>query len=219
VRDPATERERFIRTHAALAQVAFVPEVQLYVATQVTSLWLATEAWLRERNVPLPYWAFAWAGGQALARHLLDVPEIVAGKCVLDFASGSGLVAIAAARAGARHVMALDIDPFAATACALNATANGVELEIVCEDKVGQKLQRFDVVTAGDVWYEAGPAERFEPWLQSLVHTHARVLSADPGRAYVPTSGVREIARYDVPTPVDLEGSPFRTTRVLELLG
>lgn len=197
----------------------FVPGMRLQLATrEVTSLWLATETWLQERNVPMPFWAFAWAGGQALARYLHDTKEEVRGKRVLDFASGSGLVAIAAAHAGAAQVTACDIDPFAATACALNAEANGVTLEIVCRDLVGGRLPRVDVVTAGDVWYEAGPADRFDGWLRGVAAGGVRVLTADPGRAYVPQNGVRELARYEVPTPVELEGSPFRTTRVLEIL-
>jgi predicted nicotinamide N-methyase len=213
------EREEFILTHTAALDVPFVPGVRLQLATsEVTSLWLATETWLHERNVPMPFWAFAWAGGQALARYLYDTKAEVRGKRVLDFASGSGLVAIAAAHAGALSVSAVDIDPFAATACALNAEANGVTLDIVSQDLVGGRLPRVDVVTAGDIWYEAGPADRFATWLRRIAADGVRVLTADPGRAYVPTEGVRELARYDVPTPVELEGSPFRTTRVLEVL-
>ena len=217
MRDP-DERRSFIEAHTARGHAPFVPEVSLHLASsEVTSLWLATEAWLHEREVPLPYWAFAWAGGQAVARHLLDHPEIVAGKRVLDFASGSGLVAIAAARAGAAYVTALDVDPFAASACELNAGQNGVTIEIVCDDKVGRRVPRYDVVTAGDVWYEDDAARRFEPWLRGLARDGARVLTGDPGRAYVPRERIREVARYVVPTPIELEGSGSRVTRVLEL--
>ena len=196
----------------------FVPEVRLFLAGEVTPLWRATEGWLVGNDVPPPFWAFAWAGGQALARYLLDTPHVVRGARVLDFASGSGLVGIAAARAGAAHVAAVDIDPFSAAACALNGAENGVMLEVSCEDLTGRVLAGVDVVTAGDIWYEAAAAKRFGPWFQELARAGVRVITADPGRSYVPVDGVRELARYEVPTPEDLEGTAHRTTRVLEVV-
>jgi predicted nicotinamide N-methyase len=148
---------------------------------------------------------------------VLDHPEIVRGKTVLDFATGSGLVAIATARAGASRVVAVDVDPLARAACSLAVRENGVKVEVVCEDRVGRAVEE-EIVLAGDVWYESGPAKRFEPWFRGLARTGARVCSGDPGRPNAPKEGVRDLARYDVPTPEDLEGARVRSTRVFDFI-
>ncbi|MDB4934016.1 MAG: SAM-dependent methyltransferase [Labilithrix sp.] len=209
------EREAFIRAHTALADVPFVPEIKLHTATDVTPLWRATQAWLGTFGLEVPFWCVPWAGGQALARWVLDHPESVRGLRVVDFGAGSGLVAIACARAGARSVRAIDVDPLAEAACLLNAEANGVSLAVTIADVVGSALEA-DVLVAGDVWYERASALRFAPWLASLSRAGIRVLTGDPCRAYVPSSLV-ELARYDVPTSADLESTTVRVTRVLEI--
>jgi predicted nicotinamide N-methyase len=210
--------EAFIRAHTALAAPPLLPEIPLYLATAVTPIWHATEAWFAARGVPPPFWAFAWAGGQALARYVLDTPEAVAGLRVLDFATGSGLVAIAAARAGASRVVAADIDPFAAVAATLNAEANGVAIELCTDDVIESSPAGFDLILAGDICYEKPAVMRFEPWLRARARDGARVLLGDPGRAYLPETGLREVAAYDVPTPVDLEGRAVCRVRVWEVL-
>jgi predicted nicotinamide N-methyase len=214
----AEARDAFIRMHTVLARTPLVPEIALHLATDVTLLWHATEAWLAARDVPAPFWAFSWAGGQALARFLLDDPSPVAGKRVLDLASGGGVVAIAAARAGARSVIAVDIDPFAEAAARLNAAANGVTLDVRTADVTTSDPPDVDVILAGDVCYEHDAAARFERWLRASVAAGARVLLGDPERAYTPQRGLRALASYDVPTPVDLEGRTVRRAHVWEVL-
>lgn len=192
-----------------------MPEIRLYTATDVTPLWRATQAWLGTFGLEVPFWCVPWAGGQALARWVLDHQEAVRGKRVIDFGAGSGLVGIACARAGAAWVRAVDIDPLAEAACLLNAEVNGVSLGFLCEDIVDRAVDA-DVLLAGDVWYERAPAARFAPWLGALVRSGVRVLTGDPSRHYVPP-GLVELTRYDVPTCADLESTELRTTRVLEL--
>ena len=200
--DPAL----FIRHNTAIVAPPFVPEIQLHLATEVTPIWQATEDTLAQGAVPPPYWAFAWAGGQALARYLLDHPETVAGRAVLDFGAGSGLVAIAAAKAGARSVTAADIDHFAAAAIAANARLNGVTIEVVTTDILDSGNRFWKLVTAGDICYEQPMADRAMRWLRRLAGRGAMVLLGDPGRAHLPGVGLCELARYDVPTSQDLEG-------------
>jgi predicted nicotinamide N-methyase len=200
--DPAL----FIRSNTEIVVPPLVPEIHLHLATEVTPLWQATEDSLAQGAVPPPYWAFAWAGGQALARYLLDHPEIVAGRTMLDFGAGSGLVAIAAARAGAASVTAADIDPFAAAAIAANAALNGVAIDVVTTDLSVGDTRIWKVVTAGDVCYERPMAERAMRWLRFLAGRGSTVLLGDPGRAYVPGGGLCELARYEVPTSRELEG-------------
>jgi predicted nicotinamide N-methyase len=208
----------FVRTQTAIAAPPLVPEIRLHLATRITPLWEATEATLAAANVPPPYWAFAWPGGQALARHLLDNPETVRGRRVLDFAAGCGLGAIAAAKAGAAHVIASDIDEIALEVMALNAALNGVAFETTRADLSQKSEAPWDVVIAGDVCYERPMAEAILPWLRGLARKGSAVLMADPGRAYLPANGLEEIARYDVPTSLELEDRTLRTTRVLRLL-
>lgn len=206
----------FVRTHTMLEPVPMVTDIRVYTATEVVPIWSATEHWLADRGLNVPFWCVPWAGGQALARFILEHPDVVRGRRVLDFGAGSGLLAIAAAKAGAAEVRAVDVDPLAAVACRLNASANDVAIEVICEDLVDRDVA-VDVVLAGDVWYELGPSARFARWLRVLAKKGARVLTGDPGRAYVP-SNTRELAVYDVPTTLDLESSKSRVTRVLEIV-
>lgn len=208
----------FIRANTVQSAPPLVPEISLHLASEITPLWQATEATLEKSQLPPPYWAFAWAGGQALARHLLDHRDLVAGKSVLDFGAGSGLVAIAAAMAGARAVTAADIDPFAAAAIRLNAAANGVVLDIATDDVIGGAV-RWDAVLAGDMCYERPLAERLTEWLRRCAAAGALVLLGDPGRAYLPRAGLAALARYTVPTPLDLEDRTARETTVWRVSG
>ncbi len=210
--DPAA----FIRAQTEIAAPPFVPEIRLHLATEVTPLWQATEAALETANLAPPYWAFAWPGGQALARYLLDRPETVAGRCVLDFAAGGGIAGLAAVRAGAAHVTAAEIDPVAAVAIELNAKLNGLAIRCRTEDVVGRG-SAWDIVLAGDVCYERPMAERIIPWLRRLA-VDAMVLLADPGRAYRPEGGLEELARYTVRTSRELEDRACRETVVWRVL-
>jgi predicted nicotinamide N-methyase len=213
IADPA----RFVTEQTRLAPVAFVPEIRLYQADEATALWHLTEATLGEADLPPPFWAFAWAGGQGLARYVLDHPETVRGKRVLDFASGSGLVAIAAAMAGAAHVEAVDIDPFAVAAIGLNAAANGVAVPALRADLIGADLPAIDVLLAGDVFYDRGFAAVLLPWLEQLAQRGVTVVAGDPDRAYAPVAGRRDLARYDVPVHPTLEDAAVKRVCVLAL--
>ena len=208
----------FIRAQTAIAAPPLVPELRLHLATEITPIWQATETTLAETGLPPPYWAFAWPGGQALARYVLDRPATVAGARVLDFAAGGGLAAIAAARAGASLVVAADTDRFAAAAIGLNAALNGVRVETATADLVGRFDLDFDVVLAGDVCYERPMAGRVADLLRRLAADGATVLLGDPGRAYLPQAGLREIARYAVPTSRELEDRETRDTGVWRVL-
>jgi predicted nicotinamide N-methyase len=209
----------FIRANTALAHPPLVPELLLHLASAVTPLWHATEASLAQNQLPPPYWAFAWAGGQALARHILDHPEIVRDQAVLDFGAGSGLLAIAAMKAGAGAASAAEIDPFAAAAIALNAASNGVTVELETADLIGLWPAAWDVVLVGDMCYERPLAERLTAWLRRLAEVGKLVLIGDPGRAYLPQQGLQELARYTVPTPLDLEDRTSRDGVVWRLTG
>lgn len=178
-------------------------------------VWFETARRLGNDDADVPFWCVPWAGGQALARYVLDRPALVRGKRVLDFACGGGLVAIAAARAGG-HVRAVDIDPLAKTMSALNRAANNVEFTIETANLVGDALAEIDIVLAGDVWYEPRPSAQFRRWFRRLVKTRRLpVLTADSGRPYAPRNVV-ERARYEVPTPFELEARASRTARVLQ---
>ena len=205
--------EAFIRHWTHLAAPPLVPELLLHLAGPVTPLWEATEATLEQTGLPPPYWAFAWPGGQAIARHVLDHPELVRGKSVLDFASGSGIAAIAAAKAGAARVIATDLDDFALAAIRLNAAANAVTIAASAQDMTTGE-SACQVILAGDVCYERPMAERVWPWLLAAARSGVLVLLADPGRAYLPTRDLREIARYRVPTSRELEDREERETLV-----
>jgi predicted nicotinamide N-methyase len=209
----------FVRAQTAITSPPLVPEVRLHLATQITPLWEATEASLAAANVAPPYWAFAWPGGQALSRYLLDHRDSVRGRRVLDFAAGCGIGAIAAAKAGAATVVASDIDAIATAVIGINAALNGVTIQTTTADLTRDAAARWDAIIAGDVCYERPMAEAVMPWLHALVRSGATVLMADPGRAYLPKDGFDEVARYDVPTSLELEDRTVRTTRVLRLLG
>jgi predicted nicotinamide N-methyase len=216
------DRAAFIRARTIIATAPLVPEIRLHLATEVTPLWQATEAELDANGLPPPYWAFAWPGGQALSRYVLDNPALVRGKRVLDFAAGSGIAAFAARRAGAAHVTASDLDSFAIAAMRLNAALNAIGDEdtnfvLTDADVSSESPARWNVILAGDVCYERPMAEKIMPWLARAVRKGALVLMADPGRAYLPRHGLRERARYTVPTSRDLEDRETRETRVLQL--
>lgn len=211
-REPA-DRGRFIAEQTLLQPVPFVPEVRLYMASEATELWQKTEDDLGETGLPPPFWAFAWAGGQALARHVLDNRELVRGRTVLDFAAGSGLVAIAAAMAGAARVTACEIDAYSTAAMALNASENGVRIETRLDDLVGTD-EGWDVVLAGDVSYERDMAARVTDWLAALHARGALVLIGDPGRSYLARERLEPVAQYEVPVVRDLEDADVKTTRV-----
>jgi predicted nicotinamide N-methyase len=209
IADPAA----FIRAQTRLLPVPHAPEIGLYVADEATELWQKTEEELGAIGLPPPFWAFAWAGGQALARYILDRPETVRGRRVLDFASGSGLVAVAAAKAGAAQVIACDIDPFAIAAIRLNAEANGVVIEQAAGDLVGLD-EGWDTVLAGDICYERDLARRVTDWLFRLSRRGTAVLIGDPGRSYLPKERLESLAVYEVPVTRSLEDAEIKKTRV-----
>ncbi len=210
------EADSFIRAHTALSHAPLVPELVLHLATEITPIWQATEDWLRAKNIAPPFWAFAWPGSQVLARTLLDRPSLVAGRRVLDFAAGGGLAAIAAVRAGATRVQAAEIDPLAIAAIRLNAAANDVAVQAEAGDVAGSD-RLWDLILCGDVCYEAPMTRHITPWLRRMAAEGAEVLIADPGRAYLPRDGMREIARHVVPTSLELEDRPERLTRLFRL--
>ncbi|MEV6631152.1 50S ribosomal protein L11 methyltransferase [Actinoplanes sp. NPDC051470] len=204
----------FVRSHTRPRPVPFIPEVTLHQADEVIALWESTEAGGTGEQPP-PFWAFAWAGGQALARFVLDHPALVAGRTVLDLATGSGLVAVAAARAGAARVTANDIDPLSLAAAAANATANDVDLSLFEGDLLDSD-QHHDVILAGDVCYSRAMTARVLPFLRRAAGRGSLVLLGDPGRAYLP-AGLTERAAYDVPVAESLESVPIRHTKVWEV--
>lgn len=206
-------RRAFIEDNTRLLPVPHAPEISLQVADEATALWQKTEDELEAIGLPPPFWAFAWAGGQALARHILDNPGLVAGRRVLDFASGSGLVAIAAARVGAAHVQAADIDEFARVAIVLNAQANGVAVDVVVRDVLGTAGD-WDVVLAGDIAYEADMAAHCFAWLARLREAGVDVLIGDPGRSFLPRERLVAIATYEIPVTRALEDSEIKRTQV-----
>jgi predicted nicotinamide N-methyase len=207
------DREGFIRAQTRLLPVPHAPEISLYLADEATELWQKTEEELGEIGLPPPFWAFAWAGGQALARYLLDHPAVVAGKTILDFASGSGLVAIAAMKAGAVRAEACDIDAFTLAAMRLNAEANGVVLHPRIENLIGRD-GGWDVVLAGDVSYERDMARSVTDWLEALSKRGAEVLIGDPGRAYLARDRLEAIAEYRVPVTRALEDCEIKRAQV-----
>jgi predicted nicotinamide N-methyase len=211
--------EVFIRENTRLRIVPHVPEVSLHVADEAVPLWQKTEEELGAIGLPPPFWAFAWAGGQALARYVLDHSALVRSKRVLDLASGSGLVAIAAAKAGAAHVVANDIDAFAMPAIELNALANGVVLQSETRDRLdpATPLDAFDAVLAGDIFYERDTAARALTFLERMAARGATVLVGDPGRAYLPKARLDMRAEYEVPVTRDLEDAEIKRTRVWAL--
>lgn len=207
------DRAAFIAAQTQLLPVPHAPEIRLYLAAEATELWQKTEDELEEIGLPPPFWAFAWAGGQALARYLLDEPDVVRGRTVLDFASGSGVVAVAAALAEARRVEACDIDGFARAAIALNAKANGVSVTVRAEELLGRD-EGWDVVLAGDVSYERDMAASVTAWLRRLAGRGALVLIGDPGRSYLARDLLEPVATYRVPVTRSLEDADIKETSV-----
>jgi predicted nicotinamide N-methyase len=197
--------------------VPHAPEISLWVADELTPIWRLTEEELGEMGVPPPFWAFAWAGGQALSRWLLDHPEEVAGKQVLDFAAGSGLVGIAAMKAGAASALCADIDPFCGAAVRLNGQANGVRLTFTADDLLGAPPPEVDVICAGDVCYEKPMTERVLAWLGEAKARGVRVIIGDPGRTYFPKTGLEFLAEYRVPTTRELEDQEVKRSSVWAL--
>lgn len=212
------DRSAFIRANTRLRAVPLAPEIVLLVADEAVPLWHKTEEEIGEAGLPPPFWAFAWAGGQALARHVLDHPEIVRDKTVLDLASGSGLVGIAAMKAGAASVTVADIDAFACAAAMLNAAENGVTVSI-CQDDLlaAQPIDGWDVIVAGDIFYERDTAQRAFDFLEGRAACGATVLIGDPGRSYLPRDKLRRIADYSVPVTRDLEDAEIKQTAVWAL--
>jgi predicted nicotinamide N-methyase len=208
--------QAFIRAQTRLLPVPHAPAIRLHLADEAVELWQKTEEELGEMGLPPPFWAFAWAGGQGLARHILDHPELVAGKRVLDFASGSGLVAIAAAMAGAAHVEASEIDAHAMAAIMLNAAANGVSVSVREGDMIGSD-EGWDVVLAGDVAYEREMAASVFGWLQALATRGAVALVGDPRRAYLPERGLALLADYHVPVTRALEDAEIKRVGVFRV--
>jgi predicted nicotinamide N-methyase len=213
IADPAA----FIRANTRLQTVPHAPEITLWLADEITPIWRLTEEELGEFGLPPPFWAFAWAGGQALARWLLDHPEEVAGKRILDFAAGSGLVGIAAMKAGAADVVCSDIDPFCEAAVALNAEANGVLTGFTDTDLLDAPPPVVDLICAGDVCYEQPMAGRVLDWLATARANGTRVLIGDPHRTYCPREGLQFLAEYRVPTTRELEDFEIKRSSVWAL--
>jgi predicted nicotinamide N-methyase len=206
----------FVRSRTVVERVPLVPEIELHQATEMTELWRATTADLAGWD-DSPFWAFPWAGGQALARYVLDHAPEIAGRRVLDFGTGSGLVAIAAAMAGASHVVAWDLDPYCEAAVRLNSVRNGVTIEFAPGSPLGT-VPDVDLVLAGDVFYERSMAGQFLTWGRGLASRGIRVLAGDPGRLYSPREGVVDRGVHDVPTTTAIEDRILMKTWVLEIL-
>ncbi len=208
-------RSHFILANTKLLTPPLVPEIRLHLAEESLPIWQKTEEELGEINVPPPYWAFAWAGGQALARYILDNPDQLAGRSVLDLGAGSGLQAIAAAKSGARHVLAADIDPLALAACTLNFELNAVSLATSSEDFLsGSHMPRFDVVLVGDLFYERQLADKVLALIERAQAADSLVLIGDPQRNYFPRGRFREVGRYEVPVTRELEDAEIKRTAV-----
>lgn len=208
----------FIRANTLLHEPPLIPEIKLHLASEIVPIWQMTEEELERSGLPPPFWAFAWAGGQALSRYILDHPELVRGKRVLDFGSGSGLIAIAAMKAGADSVLAADIDPFAAASIGLNAEVNIVSIVVTSDDLIGSPNGGWDVILIGDMCYERPLAESIEIWVRDLVAGGAEALIGDPGRTYLPKTGLEKLISYAVKTTRELEDTDVRNTSVWRVL-
>ena len=210
-------RRAFILENTRIQPPPHTPELTLHLADEVTPIWRLTEEALAEIGLPPPFWAFAWAGGQALARYVLDHPEEVAGKRVIDFASGSGIVGIAAMKARAGHVLAADIDPFCGAALAVNSELNGVRLDYTDQNLLETPPPDVDVILAGDICYEKPRADQVMNWLAAAHVRGARILIGDPGRSYFPRVGLEKLAEYEVQTTRELEDREVKKTAVWTL--
>lgn len=209
--------EAFIRAQTAITEAPLLPGLRLHLASEITPIWQASEAFLQQHHMEPPFWAFAWPGGQALGRAIRDAPEMVRGKRVLDFAAGCGVAAIIAAQCGAALVDATEIDSLAVAVIGMNAMLNGVSVTALDEDVVGSAC-RWDVILAGDVCYEAPMTAHILPWLRAMAAAGAQVLVADPGRAYLPRDGMQVISRHAVPTSLELEDRMERVVTIARLL-
>lgn len=218
-RVPLSHRRALIARHTRLQPVEGVTGVRLHLADELAPVWRATETALGITGAPIPFWAFAWAGGLAIARYLEEHPDEVSGKQVVDVATGSGLCAIVAMRLGAARSSGIDIDPFAEAAVALNARANGVKVGFVGRDLLDDEPPDADVLLAGDTWYEGPLAERVLPWLRRAAANGTRVLVGDPGRRYLPADRFVVLATYDVRTTTQLEDREVLPARVFTLAG
>lgn len=207
----------FILANTRLQPVSHTPEISLWLADEITPIWRLTEEELGEMGLPPPFWAFAWAGGQALARYLLDHPETVRGRSMLDLASGSGLVGIAAMKTGATHVLCADIDPFCEAAVALNAGANDVVVGFTAANLLDREPPAVDLICAGDVFYERPMAERVIAWLKAARDRGVDVLIGDPRRSYFPKGDLVQLAEYEVPTTRELEDQAVKRSGVYRL--
>ena len=208
-----TSPAEFVLAHTRVRHSPFVPEVQLHLSDDSLELWETTQLAVERGDVPPPFWAFVWAGGQALARHVVD-RDIASGRDVVDIATGSGLVAIAAARAGARTVKAYDVDPFAVAATRLNARLNDVDVDVHEADVRDVSVEPGTLVTVGDVFYDESIAAVMMPALTAFAAAGAEVLVGDPHRAYLPAAHLDPVATYDVDVETDIEDSPVKTTVV-----
>lgn len=213
----AAARRAFVLRHTRLQPVPGLEAIRLHLADEVLPLWHAVQIETGDPDTPLPYWAVAWGGGLAVACYLRDHPEVVTARRVLDLAAGSGLCAIAAAKAGAVAVTAVDIDPFATAAIAINGRANGQRVTVVGRDVTGEEPPEVDVILAGDCWYEAGLAARVLPWLRRAEDRGSRVVIGDPGRPHLPIDELVELAAYDVRTTTELEDLGLRKGGVYAL--
>jgi predicted nicotinamide N-methyase len=213
-----TNKSQFIVENTQLLRCPLSPEIELHLASEIVPIWQLTEEQLAENGLPPPFWAFAWAGGQALSRYILDYPEAVLGKRVLDFASGSGIVAIAASKSGAKCVDAADIDPFAAEAIRINAERNRADVTVIDEDLVGGARSNWDVILAGDICYEQPLAGQVEGWLRQQAARGVDVYIGDPGRSYLPKDRMEKLVSYAVKTTRELEDAEIRNTSVWRIL-
>lgn len=204
----------FIRANTKLVRPELVPELQLHLAEKSLPIWEKSEEELGQMNLPPPFWAFAWAGGQALARYLLDKPKIVEGKRVLDLGSGSGIVAIAAMKAGAAHALAADVDPFAGVAARLNARLNVVRINVTDDDLLASTPGDKDVLLVGDLFYERELSARVISFMERMAATGVPVLVGDPRRSYFPVDRFEQVIQYDVVTSGELEDSELKRTTV-----
>jgi predicted nicotinamide N-methyase len=208
------DRAAFIVANTAIMTPPLVPEVKLHLAHEAVPIWQKTEDKLGEIGLPPPFWAFAWAGGQALARYVLDQSGGVRGKTVVDLASGSGLVGIAARLAGAAHVTAADIDLFSIAAIGLNAGLNGIPVEAVADDLLVASPPLADVILVGDLFYEKELAARCFNWLKQALEQGTQVLIGDPGRSYLPREALEMVVEYAVPVSRDLEDAEIKQAAV-----
>ena len=218
---PHPDHQAFIRKNTKLTNSLLLPEIHLYLASECVPLWHKTEAELGAMGLPPPFWAFAWAGGQALARYVMDHPALVCARRVLDLASGSGLAAIAAAKAGGVPVVASEIDAFGQAAIALNADCNHVYVEILGQDLLDHPTPlapRYDVILVGDLFYEQETAQRALAFLERHAKLGTKVLVGDPGRTYLPTDRLAKQCEYTVPVTRDLEDQSIKRTAVFTLI-